>query len=67
MMIFLGATTGGAFDPGVAPMYALIGYAAFERQRCQSPRRSVFAVHKRQLGITNRSVPWPQINNQTGA
>ncbi len=35
MMVFLGATTGGVFDPTMAPMYALIGYAAFELQRCR--------------------------------
>ncbi len=66
MMIFLSATTGGVFDPTMAPLYAFIGYAAFELQRCPSPRRGDLVIQlRRQLGITNRSVPWPQINRQT--
>lgn len=54
MMIFLGVTSGGVFDPSMAPLYALIGYGAFELQRCRLPRRSGLAIHsRRQLGITN--------------
>ncbi len=54
MMIFLSVTTGGVFDPTMAPLYAFIGYAAFELQRCRSPRRSGVAIHlRRQLGTTN--------------
>ncbi len=54
MMIFLGVTSGGVFDPSMAPLYAFIGYAALALQRCRSPRRSDLALHlRRQLGITN--------------
>jgi len=66
MMIFLGAVTGGVFDPTMAALYAFIGYGAFELQRRRSPRRSDLAIHlRRQLGIINRSLPWPQVNRQT--
>jgi hypothetical protein len=62
MMIFLGATSGGVFDPTMAPLYAFIGYGAFELQRCRSPWRRDLAIHmRRQLGSVNRPAPWFQV------